>query len=208
MQGAAKYAVWSCAALMNVRYARDAPRSAMIVLNVGRRLLLALAVMLSVALPYAVGYSAGASRWKAQAQAAQEQNRTIREQMLRATQESRARANAVSADVKAQRKKTDEALEQAKAAADKLRGDLAAAVRAGRVQLRPEWSGCVPPAGAGPAATHAAKADAARRADSAGRIIAASATDAAVMTGLWDAWKAEHDAVIAAGYAVEAPPGD
>ncbi|WP_058570075.1 hypothetical protein, partial [Xylella fastidiosa] len=119
-------------------------------------------------------------------------------------QAMKAKTDAASQQLKVNRENVDEALKQAKADAAQLRSKLTAALRAGHVLLRPEWSGCVQPAAASGAATHATAADARRRADGAGRLVAATATDAAVMTSLWNAWKADRDAVIAAGCAVEA----
>ncbi|WP_173407578.1 hypothetical protein [Xylella fastidiosa] len=163
-----------------------------------------LCLFLVLRVPYGMGYRAGASEWQAKFTKADSEYRALRDQIAKTEQAIKAKTDAASQQLKANRENIDEALKQAKADAAQLRSKLTAALRAGHVRLRQEWSGCVQPAAASGVATHAAAADARRRTDGAGRIVAATATDAAVITGLWNAWKADRDAVIAAGCAVEA----
>ncbi|AIC13751.1 hypothetical protein P910_003350 [Xylella fastidiosa Mul-MD] len=163
-----------------------------------------LCLLLLLRVPYGMGYRAGASEWKAKFAEADSQYQTLRNQITTAERAMKVKTDAASQQLKVNRENVDEALKQAKADAVQLRSELAAALRAGHVRLRQEWSGCVQPAPSGSAAAHATDADARRRTDGAGRLVAATATDAAVITGLWAAWKADRDAVIAAGCAVEA----
>lgn len=105
-------------------------------------------------------------------------------------------ASAAAADQKL-RERTDEA--------NRLRGDLAAALRRGDVRLQDRWACPVPGAGEGSAGADAREADAAGRYDSAGRIVAAGEQDAAVIDWLWARWSADRQAVIDGGCAEIVP---
>lgn len=103
-----------------------------------------------------------------------------------------------------ERKANDKRFDDAKRQADQAGRDLAAALRAGTQRLQPWWGQDCPQAAEGDAAADATEADARKRADDLGRVLAAAKRDAATMNKLYDDWKAEHDAVISGGCAVEA----
>ncbi len=160
-----------------------------------------------VALLLFAGHRWGASTWKdkhADAVAKQERLAAVIGELADKTAEVARRAKAASGAVRKSRAAIDkqhrEELDDAKRREDSLRADL----RAGSRRLQPWWD-CGPPGpGAGDVAADAGEADAGRRADSAARIVGAAERDAAVIGWLWDSWKADRDAVIAAGCAVEA----
>ncbi|MNM34512.1 hypothetical protein D3C81_451590 [compost metagenome] len=114
-----------------------------------------------------------------------------------------AKAKAASTVLAQSRAESDSNYQKALNDAKRAERDLAAALRRGDVQLQPQWSCIAPGAGTGGAASNAVQASAAGRFNSAARIVAAADADAAVIDWLWSGWKADRDAVIAAGCAVE-----
>lgn len=99
----------------------------------------------------------------------------------------------------------DEKLKERTDEANRLRGELSAALRRGDLRLQDRWACPVPGAGEGEAGADAREADAAGRYDSAARIVAAGEQDAATIDWLWDRWMADRKAVIDGGCAVETP---
>lgn len=173
--------------------------------DIFRWALIAVLVVLLVVL----GYRWGASHWKAeynaetQAHAADNAAHAATLQGLAdATAAVAAKAKAASRTLVASRQDSDTRYQKALNDAKRAERDLAA-LRRGDVQLQPQWSCAAPGTIAGGAATDAVQASAAGRFNSAARIVAAADADAAVIEWLWSGWKADRDAVIAAGCAVE-----
>ncbi|WP_218185469.1 hypothetical protein, partial [Stenotrophomonas pictorum] len=117
-----------------------------------------------------------------------------------------AKAKAASQTLAASRRDNDTRYQEALNDAKRAERDLAAALRRGDVQLQPQWSCDSPGPGAGGVAANAGQASATGRYDSAARIVAASDADAALIDWLWNGWRADRQAVIAAGCAVEVDP--
>lgn len=174
-------------------------------------LLRAGAALLLVALLLFAGYQWGAGSWKAKHAAAAAAHKADKErhagvladlaEKTAAVAEKARQASELNRKARAQvDEEYQERLTDAKRAEDSLR----AALRAGEQRLQPWWDCGRTDAGAGDAAADAAEADAGRRADSTARIVGAADRDAALIEALWDGWKADRDAVIAAGCAVEA----
>ena len=169
-------------------------------------LIAALAVLLVV-----LCYRWGASHWKAEFTAeAQKRNSesaahaaTI-QRLADASAAVAAKAKAASDVLARSRAESDTQYQKALNNAKRAERDLAAALRRGDVQLQPQWSCDSPGSGASGAAASAGQASSAGRFNSAARIVAAADADAAVIDWLWSGWKADRDAVIAAGCAVEA----
>lgn len=168
-------------------------------------LIAVLAILLLV-----LGYRWGAGHWKGE-YAAEVEGRAADNAAHTATLQGLADA---SAAVAAKAKAASDALAKSRAESDsnyqkalndakRAERDLAAALRRGDVQLQPQWSCPAAGSGAGGAAANADQASAAGRFNSAARIVAAADADAALITWLWDSWKADREAVIAAGCAVE-----
>lgn len=170
-----------------------------------------LVVVLAVAL-VALGYRWGGSHWRGeyqdevQARAAENaKHAATLQQLADATaavaEKARAASTALAADRQANDTRYNEALNDAKRA----QRDLAAALRRGSVQLRPEWSCAAPGAGARGAAPFAAGQDAAadlRAAGAANLIAGAARADA------WIGWLQRElidtrRAMVNAGCAVE-----
>jgi len=168
-------------------------------------LLAALAILLVV-----LGYRWGASTWKTE-YTAEVVSRAADNAAHAATLHALADASAaVAAKAKAasdalatSRAESDTKYQKALNDAKRAERDLAAALRRGDVQLQPQWTCPSAGTGAGGAAADAIQASAAGRFNSAARIVAAADADAALITWLWDSWKADREAVIAAGCAVE-----
>lgn len=168
-------------------------------------LIAVLAVLLLV-----LGYRWGAGHWKGEytaevaARAADNAAHTATLQRLAdASAAVAAKAKAASVALATSRAQSDSKYQKALYDAKRAERDLAAALRRGDVQLQPQWSCPATGAGAGGTAADAVQAGAARRFNSAARIVAAADADAALITWLWDSWKADRDAVIAAGCAIE-----
>ncbi|WP_057633631.1 hypothetical protein [Stenotrophomonas humi] len=168
-------------------------------------LIAALAVPLVV-----LGYRWGASHWQgkyeAEAKAHTDDNAAhaaTLQGLADATAAVAAKAKAASQTLATSRQENDTRYQEALKDAKRAKGDLAAALRRGDVQLQPQWSCTAPGTGTGGAAPNAVQASAAGRFNSAARIVAAGDADAAVIDWLWSGWKADRDAVIAAGCAVE-----
>lgn len=158
-----------------------------------------------------LGYRWGAGHWKAEF-TAEAQKRTSEnaahaatlQRLADASDRVAAKAKAASDALAKSRAESDANYQKALNDAKRAERDLAAALRRGDVQLQPQWSCPAAGSGAGGAAAVAGQASAAGRFNSAARIVAAADSDAALITWLWDSWKADRDAVIAAGCAVEA----
>lgn len=174
-------------------------------------LLKAGAALLLVALLLFAGYQWGAGSWKAKHAEAVAAHKADKERHAAALADLAAKAAAVAERAKA----ASEALRLSRAGIDKRHREelanakrredaLRAALRAGEQRLQPWWDCAAPGPDAGDAAADAAETDAGRRADSAARIVGATERDAALIESLWSGWKADRDAVIAAGCAVEA----
>lgn len=160
-----------------------------------------------------LGYRWGASHWKeqyaAEVQAHAHDKATHAATLQRLAEASAAvaaKAKAASQTLAASRRDNDTRLEEALNDAKRAELDLAAALRRGDVQLQPQWSCDSPGPGAGGATADAIQASAAGRFNSAARIVAAADADAAVIEWLWSGWRADRQAVIAAGCAVEVDP--
>lgn len=158
-----------------------------------------------------LGYRWGAGHWKGE-YTAEVAGRTTDNAAHAATLQRLADA---SAAVAAKAKSASDALATSRAESDtkyqkalddakRAERDLAAALRRGDVQLQPQWSCPATGASTSGAAADAIQTSAAGRFNSAARIVAAADADAALITWLWDSWKADRDAVIAARCAVEA----
>lgn len=158
-----------------------------------------------------LGYHWGADHWKGEytaevaARAADNAGHSATLQRLAdASAQAAAKAKAASTALAKSRAESDANYQKALDDAKRVERDLAAALRRGDVQLQPKWSCPAARSGTGGSAADAGQASAAGRFNSAARIVAAADADAALITWLWDSWKADRDAVIAAGCAVEA----
>lgn len=170
-------------------------------------LLLALLVL-------ALGYRWGADRWQdrfaaeVQARATENaQHAATLQQLADATTAVAAKARAASTALAADRQANDTRFKKAQDNANRAERDLAAALRRGTVQLRPEWACGSPGAGAGGAAVFAAGQDAAAELRWAGATHLVAGGDRA---DAWIGWLQQElidtrQAVIAAGCAIEAP---
>lgn len=116
-----------------------------------------------------------------------------------------AKAKAASTQVQKDRRRADEILQETKHAAQRRETDLVAALRRGEQRLQERWACDLPGPAAGGTAGDGREADPAGRFDSAARIVGAADVDAAVIDWLWASWKADRQAVVAAGCAIEAP---
>lgn len=170
----------------------------------------ALIALLAILL-LALGYRWGAGHWKGEytaevaGRAADNAAHTATLQRLAdASAAVAAKAKTASDALAKSRAQSDSKYQKALDDAKRAERDLAAALRRGDVQLQPQWSCPAAGSGAGGAAADAVQASAAGRFNSAARIVAAADADAALISWLWDSWKADRDAVIAAGCAVEA----
>lgn len=176
-------------------------------------LIKAAALVGAVLLVFALGWNRGADKWqgkfdgevRAHAATRAEHAATLHQLAEQAAAVAR-KAKAASVQVKADRKAADDKLKDATHEAKRNAAALAAALRAGKQRLSSTWSCPAPGSEAGGAAGDAGQAAAARQYDSAARIVAAADVDAAVIDWLWNSWKADRSAVIAAGCAVEAKP--
>ena len=117
------------------------------------------------------------------------------------TAEAEAKANAATNKLQDATNEADRIKAEADKRADVDARKLAAAIKRGTVRLSDTWA-CPAPAGASQAANDAAKARSESMAGSAGRIIAATDADRATIDWLHARWKADRDAVIAAGCTV------
>jgi hypothetical protein len=169
------------------------------------------ALVAAVLLVFALGWNRGADRWHGKYEGERRAHAATRAQhaaTLRRLAEQTAavarKAKAASVQVKADRKAADDKLKDATHEAKRNAAALAAALRAGQQRLSSTWACPAAGSAAGGAAGDAGQAAAARQYDSAARIVAAADADAAVIGWLWDSWKADRSAVIAAGCAVEA----
>lgn len=170
-------------------------------------LLLALLVL-------AFGYRWGGSHWRGEYQAEVQARATENakhaatlQQLAEATAAVAAKARAASTALAAARQANDTRYQKALNDANRAERDLAAALRRGSVQLRPEWACGSPGAGAGGAAPFAAGQDAAAELRAAG---AANLIAGAARADAWIGWLQREltdtrQAVIAAGCAVEVP---
>ncbi|MTI72223.1 MAG: hypothetical protein FH747_01000 [Stenotrophomonas sp.] len=162
----------------------------------------------------AFGYRWGGSHWRGEytaevkARAAENaQHAATLQQLADATAAVAEKARAASTALAASRQANDTRYNEALNDAKRAQRDLAAALRRGTVQLRPEWSCGAAGAGAGGTAGLAAGQDAAadlRAAGAANLIAGAARADA------WIGWLQRElidtrQAVIAAGCAIEVP---
>lgn len=172
-----------------------------------------LVVALAVAL-VALGYRWGGSHWRGeytaevQARAAENAKHAATLQHLAdATAAVAAKARAASEKLAQSRHENDTRYQKALNDANRAERDLAAALRRGSVQLRPEWACAAPGAGAGGAAGLARGQDAAADLRWAGATHLVAGADRA---DAWIGWLQRElidtrQAVIAAGCAIEAP---
>lgn len=172
-----------------------------------------LVVALAVAL-VALGYRWGGSHWRGeytaevQARAAENAKHAATLQHLAdATAAVAAKARAASEKLAQSRHENDTRYQKALNDANRAERDLAAALRRGSVQLRPEWACAAPGAGAGGAAGLARGQDAAADLRWAGATHLVAGADRA---DAWIGWLQRElidtrQAVIAAGCAIGAP---
>ncbi|MBN8791714.1 MAG: hypothetical protein J0I01_05740 [Stenotrophomonas nitritireducens] len=170
-------------------------------------LLLALLVL-------AFGYRWGGSHWRGEYQAEVQaratenaQHAALLQQLAVATAAVAAKARAASTALAADRQANDTRFKKAQDDANRAERDLAAALRRGSVQLRPEWACAAAGAGAGGAAVFTAGQDAASELRWAGATHLVAGGDRA---DAWIGWLQQElidtrQAVIAAGCAIEAP---
>ncbi|WP_313213368.1 hypothetical protein [Stenotrophomonas acidaminiphila] len=170
-----------------------------------------LVMALAVAL-VALGYRWGGSHWRGeytaevQARAAENaKHAAILQQLADATAAVAAKARAASEKLAQSRHENDTRYQEALNDANRAERDLAAALRRGSVQLRPEWACAAAGAGAGGAAALARGQDAAAELRWAGATHLVAAGDRA---DAWIGWLQRElidtrQAVIAAGCAVE-----
>jgi len=167
---------------------------------------------LLAALLLALGYRWGGDHWRGEYQAEVQaratenaQHAATLQQLAEATAAVAAKARVASKALAQSRHENDTRYQKALNDANRAERDLAAALRRGSVQLRPEWACAAPGAGAGGAAPIAAGQDAAadlRAAGAANLIAGAARADA------WIGWLQRElidtrHAVIAAGCAME-----
>jgi len=172
-----------------------------------------LLVALAVAL-VALGYRWGGSHWRGeyqaevQARAAENaKHAATLQQLAEATAAVAAKARAASTALAAARQANDTRYQKAINDANRAERDLAAALRRGSVQLRPEWACAAPGAGAGGAAGLARGQDAAAELRWAGATHLVAGGDRA---DAWIGWLQRElidtrRAVVAAGCAIEVP---
>lgn len=170
-------------------------------------LLLALLVL-------AFGYRWGGSHWRGEYQAEVQaratenaQHAATLQQLADATAAVAAKARAASEKLAQSRQENDTRYNEALDDAKRAQRDLAAALRRGTVQLRPEWACAAAGAGAGGAAVFAAGQDAAADLRWAGATHLVAAGDRA---DAWIGWLQREltdtrQAVFAAGCAIEVP---
>jgi len=170
------------------------------------------AALLLALLVLAFGYRWGGSHWRGeyqaevQARAAENaQHAATLQQLAEATAAVAAKARAASEKLAQSRHENDTRYEKAQDDAKRAERDLAAALRRGTVQLRPEWSCGSPGAGAGGAAVFAAGQDAAAELRWAGATHLVAAGDRA---DAWIGWLQRElidtrRAMVSAGCAVE-----
>ena len=171
-------------------------------------LLLALLVL-------AFGYRWGGSHWRGEYQAEVQaratenaQHAATLQQLAEATAAVAAKARAASEKLAQSRHENDTRYQKALNDANRAERDLAAALRRGSVQLRPEWSCGAAGAGTGGAAVFAAGQDAAADLRWAGATHLVAGGDRA---DAWIGWLQRElidtrRAVVAAGCAVEIGP--
>jgi len=167
---------------------------------------------LLAALLIALGYRWGGSHWRGEytaevkARAAENaQHAATLQQLADATAAVAAKARAASEKLAQSRHENDTRYNEALNDAKRAQRDLAAALRRGSVQLRPEWSCAAPGAGARAAAPFAAGQDAAAELRAAG---AANLIAGAARADAWIGWLQQElidtrRAVVAAGCAIE-----
>lgn len=170
------------------------------------------AVALLAVLLVVMGYRWGGSHWRGeytaevQARAAENaQHAATLQQLADATEAVAAKARAASKALAESRRENDTRYEKAQDDAKRAQRDLAAALRRGSVQLRPEWSCAATGAGTGGAAVFAAGQDAAADLRWAGATHLVAAGDRA---DAWIGWLQRElidtrRAVVAAGCAIE-----
>jgi len=169
----------------------------------------ALLVVLLVALSYRWGGSHWRGEYQAEARARATENAqhaATLQQLADATVAVAEKAKAASTALAADRQANDTRFQKAQDDAKRAQRDLAAALRRGTVQLRPEWSCGATGPGAGGAAALARGQDAAAdlRAAGAANLIAGAARADAWIDWLQRELIDTRQAVIAAGCAVEA----
>jgi hypothetical protein len=172
-----------------------------------------LVVALAVAL-VALGYRWGGSHWRGEYQAEVQARATENakhaatlQQLAEATAAVAAKARAASEKLAQSRHENDTRYQKALNDANRAERDLAAALRRGSVQLRPEWACGAPGAGAGGAAGIARGQDAAAELRWAGATHLVAGGDRA---DAWIGWLQRElidtrRAVVAAGCAIEVP---
>ncbi|MBN8798666.1 MAG: hypothetical protein J0H45_04815 [Stenotrophomonas nitritireducens] len=170
--------------------------------------------MLLALLVLAFGYRWGGSHWRGEYQAEVQaratenaQHAALLQQLAVATAAVAAKARAASTALAADRQANDTRFKKAQDDANRAERDLAAALRRGSVQLRPEWACAAAGAGAGGAAVFTAGQDAASELRWAGATHLVAGGDRA---DAWIGWLQQElidtrQAVIAAGCAIEAP---
>lgn len=171
--------------------------------------LIALLAVLLVVLGYRWGGSHWRSEYQAEAKARAAENArhaATLQQLADATAAVAEKAKAASTALAAARQANDNRFQKAQDDAKRAQRDLAAALRRGDVQLRPEWSCGATGPGAGGAAALAPGQDAAAdlRAAGAANLIAGAARADAWIDWLQRELIDTRRAVIAAGCAVEA----
>lgn len=169
-----------------------------------------LGILLVAVILLLAGYQKGSARWEAkftaEAQAHAADNAAhaaVLQRLADASAQVAAQAKAASTALAKSRAESDTRYQKALSDAKRTERDLAAALRHGDVQLQPHWSCAATGAGASGPAANAVQASAAGRFNSAARIVGAADADAAVIEWLWNGWRADREAVIAAGCAVE-----
>ncbi len=172
-----------------------------------------LVVALAVAL-VALGYRWGGSHWRGEYQAEVQARATENakhaatlQQLAEATAAVAAKARAASEKLAQSRHENDTRYQKALNDANRAERDLAAALRRGSVQLRPEWSCAAPGPGARGTAALARGQDAAAELRWAGATHLVAGGDRA---DAWIGWLQRElidtrRAVVAAGCAIEVP---
>lgn len=159
-----------------------------------------------------LGYRWGGSHWRGEYQAEAQARATENakhaatlQQLAEATAAVAAKARAASEKLAQSRHENDTRYQKALNDANRAERDLAAALRRGSVQLRPEWACAAPGAGARAAAPFAAGQDAAAELRAAG---AANLIAGAARADAWIGWLQRElidtrRAMVNAGCAVE-----
>lgn len=147
------------------------------------------AVVIGILLVFAFGYNRGADKWQGKYdnealahKATKASHKTVIDGMAQLTKAAADKAKAASVAAKADRKTNDKRFQEAKDEAAQAKRDLRAALRAGDVRLRDEWT-C--PA-AGPAQGGAAST--AGRQDAAAKLRQAGAADLIAAGDEADRW--------------------